>query len=116
VRRRAFIALLDGVAAWPLAARSQQGERVRCNRRAYAACATQSGRPLRIAALLQELRLAGRATAGGKNNFLRPGAARTPQLKRDLLCDTPQGMMAYQETFVQRDQHRDLATLTICAR
>jgi hypothetical protein len=72
---------------WPLAAHAQQRERVRCNRRAYAARARQSGRPLRIAALLQELellgwtagrnveidvRLAGRAAAAGKNNSLRP--------------------------------------------
>jgi hypothetical protein len=66
----------------------QQGERVRCNRRAYASRARQSGLPPRIAALLQEpellgwsagrnveldVRLAGPATAAAKNNSLRPG-------------------------------------------
>ena len=52
IGRRELLAALGGAAAaWPLA-HAQQSERVRCNRRAYAARARQSGRPLRIAALL----------------------------------------------------------------
>jgi hypothetical protein len=51
--KREFIRLVGG------AARALQGERVRRNRRAYAAPQDNSVRPPRIAALLQELELLG---------------------------------------------------------
>jgi hypothetical protein len=59
VNKREFITLIGGVAAWPLAARAQQGERVRRIGVLLPATADDAVFQARVAAFLQELALLG---------------------------------------------------------
>jgi hypothetical protein len=55
MRRREFITLLGGAAAWPLAARAQQGERVRRIGALMSVAADDPEAPARVGAFSQGL-------------------------------------------------------------
>jgi putative ABC transport system substrate-binding protein len=65
VNRRTFIALLGGAAVWPLAARAQQGERVRRIGMLMTIAADGPEAPARLTALAQGLQQLGRTV--GRN-------------------------------------------------
>jgi putative ABC transport system substrate-binding protein len=74
MRRREFISLLGGAAAWPLAARAQQGERMRRIGVLMAWAESDGQVQARVAAFKQELRKLGWSEGGNLRIDERWGA------------------------------------------
>ena len=108
MERRAFIALLGGAAAWPLAARAQQSDRVRRIGALMNLAADDPEGQARLAAFLQRLQELGwidgrnvridtRWTAGNNDRF-RTYAAELVALAPDvILAATTPGVTALQQ-------------------
>ena len=83
MKRREFITLLSGAAAWPLAARAQQGERVRRIGVLMSVDANDPEMQGLVAALMQGLREAGWTVGRNLQVELRNSAGNVPRLRKD---------------------------------
>jgi ABC-type uncharacterized transport system substrate-binding protein len=82
MKRREFITLLGGAAAWPLAARAQQGERMRRIGVLFAAGAADGDSQARHAAFLQRLQQLGWTDSGNVRIDTRFGAGNANNIRR----------------------------------
>jgi putative tryptophan/tyrosine transport system substrate-binding protein len=80
--RRKFLATLGGAAAWPLAARAQQGERVRRIGVLLPATADDAVFQARVAAFLQELALLGWIISRNMQIDIRWASANASEIRR----------------------------------
>jgi putative tryptophan/tyrosine transport system substrate-binding protein len=82
MRRREFITLLGGAAAWPLAVRAQQGERMRRIGVLLPATADDAVFQARVAAFLQELALLGWIVSRNMQIDIRWASANASEIRR----------------------------------
>jgi putative ABC transport system substrate-binding protein len=97
IRRRQFITLLGGAAAWPMAARAQQGERIRRIGVLMNLDADDSEGQARLAAFLQGLQEAGWAVGRNARIDIRWGAGDPEQIRkyvREVVALTPDVILA----------------------
>ena len=84
MRRRAFIMLLGGAAAWPLGARAQQGERVRRIGALHTLAADDPEAEVRQAAFLQGLQQSGWTVGRNIRIDTRWAAVGTDRIRRSV--------------------------------
>jgi putative ABC transport system substrate-binding protein len=98
MKRRAFISLLGGAAAWPLAARAQQGERMRRIGVLNNIAADDPDAPVRVAALAQGLQELGWTIGRSLRIEYRWSAGDADRIRRyaaELAALSPDLMIAY---------------------
>jgi putative tryptophan/tyrosine transport system substrate-binding protein len=97
MRRREFIGLLGGAAAWPLAARAQQADRVRRIGVLVGLSENDPGMKPRLAALRQELDTLGWVEGHNVRIDYRyaPGGARANDLAKELVALKPEVILAH---------------------
>jgi putative ABC transport system substrate-binding protein len=97
VKRRAFIALLGGAAAWPLAARAQQGERMRRIGILLPATANDAEVQTWIGAFLQALAQSGWTIEHNVRIDIRWATSNAAEIRRhaaELVALTPDAILA----------------------
>ena len=104
MKRRQFIALLGGAAAWPLAARAQQGERVRRVGVLMNLAADDAEGQARLAAFVHDLQRLG--WTDGRNvridvRWVAGDAARFQRAAEELLALAPDAILASATPSVQ---------------
>ena len=103
MRRREFVTLLGGAAAWPLAARAQQGERVLRLGIITGAAAEESETKARITAFLQELKHLGWDEGRNVRIEMRAGAGNAGAARKyaaELVAFAPDAILAVGGTTV----------------
>jgi putative tryptophan/tyrosine transport system substrate-binding protein len=118
MRRREFLTLLGGTAAWPLAARAQQSERVRRMGVLLSLAADDPQSQARVAALLQGLQQFGWADGRNIRIDYRWGAGDAESMRRysaELIALAPDVVLAGGSEAVAAFQHatRDVPILFV---
>ena len=108
MRRRDFITLIGGAAAWPLAAHSQQGERVRRIGVLNPAAADNAVFQARIGAFQQELALLG-WTIGGNVRIDIRWATKAAEMARQHTIDE-----AKKRILLTLKKRADLTRIQLC--
>ena len=97
MRRREFISLLGGAAAWPLAARAQQAERMRRIGMLTGIAGEDAQTKVRISAFLQELQNLGWTEGRNLRIDIRAGAGNLADIRKyaaELVALAPDVILA----------------------